>query len=100
MQKFDGENCIAIYLCHFYPNSIKVIKSRRRGRAGHVARVERGESYVGFEGENLIERNYFQELGMDGRLIRTRRLKKQDGRILSGLIWLYFLIGAGLCDHS
>jgi len=58
-----------------------------------------GESYVGFEEEKLIERNYFQELSMDGRLIRKRRLKIWDGWIFSGLIWLYFLIGAGLCDH-
>jgi hypothetical protein len=70
-----------IYLLYFYPNSSKVIKSRRRSWAGHVARLGRGESYVGFEGEKLIERNYFQELGMDGRLIRKRRLKKQDSRI-------------------
>jgi hypothetical protein len=61
--------------------------------------VGRGEIYVGLEGEKLIERNNFQKLGMDGRLIRKLRLKKQDGRILSGFIWLYFLIGTGLCDH-
>jgi hypothetical protein len=76
---YNGEN----YLWYFYPNSSKVIKSRRRGWAGHVARLGRGKSYVGFEGEKPIERNCFQELGMDGRLIRKRRLKKQDGRILS-----------------
>jgi hypothetical protein len=88
-----------IHLCYFYPSSSKVIKSWRRCWAWHVARVGRGENYVRFEGEKLIERNYFQELGMDGRLIRKRRLKKQDGRILSGFIWFHFLIGAGLCDH-
>jgi hypothetical protein len=92
---YNGE----IYLWYFYPNSSKVIKSRRRGWAWLVARLGRGESYVGFEGEKLIERNYSQELDMGGRLKRKRRLKKQDGRILSGFIWLCFLIGAGLCDH-
>jgi len=92
---YNGE----IYHWYFYPNCIKVIKSRRTGWAGHVARVWSGESYVGFEGEKLIERNCFQELGMDGRLIRKRRWKKQHGWILSGFIWFYFLIGAGLCDH-
>jgi len=92
---YNGE----IYLWYFHPNSSKVIKSRRRGWAGHVARVWGGESHVGFEEETLIERNYFQELGMDGRLIRKQRLKKQDGWICSGLIWFYFLIGAGPCDH-
>lgn len=69
------------------------------GLAGHVAWVGRGESYVVFEGKKLKERNYLQGLGVDGRLIGKGRLKKQDGRILSGFIWLYFLIGAGLCDH-
>lgn len=92
---YNGEIC----LWYFYPNSSTVIKSRRRGLAGHVAQVGRGDIYVGFEGEKLIERNYFQELDMDGWLIRKRRLKKQNGRILSGFIWLYFLIGAGICDH-
>lgn len=92
---YNGE----IYLWYFYPNSSNVIKSRRRDWAGHVARVWGGEIYVGFEGEKLIEIKYFQELGMDGKLIRKQRLKKQDGWILVDSSGSYFLIGAGLCDH-
>lgn len=71
---YNGE----IYLCYFYPNSSKVIKSRRRGWVGHVARVGKGESYVGFEGEKLIERNYFQR-ARHGRKVNTETEVEETG---------------------
>jgi len=38
------------------PNIVRVIKSRRMGWAGHVARMGIGEAYIGFWWGNLRER--------------------------------------------
>jgi hypothetical protein len=38
------------------PNIVRVIKSRRKRWAGHVARMGRGEPYTGFWWGNLRER--------------------------------------------
>ena len=39
------------------PNIFRMIKSRRISWAGHVARLGRGEAYIGFWWGNLRERN-------------------------------------------
>jgi hypothetical protein len=39
------------------PNIVRMMKSRRMGWAGHVARIGRGEAYTGFWWGNLRERN-------------------------------------------
>ena len=37
---------------YFSPNIVRVIKSRKMRRAGHVARIGRGEAYAEFLWEN------------------------------------------------
>jgi len=42
------------------PNIVRVIKSRRMGWAGHVARMREGESCTGFWLGNLRERDHWE----------------------------------------
>jgi len=51
------------------PNIVRVIKSRRMRRAGHVTRMERGEAYTGFWWGNLREKDHLGDPGVDGRII-------------------------------
>jgi hypothetical protein len=51
------------------PKIIRVIKSRKMRRAGHVARTGRGEAYTGFWWGNLRERDHLENPGIDGMII-------------------------------
>jgi len=51
------------------PNIVRVIKSRRKGWAGHVARMGRGEAYTGFWWGNLKIRDRLGDQGLDGSII-------------------------------
>ena len=51
------------------PNIFRVIKSRRMGWTGRVARMGRVEVYTSFWWGNLKERDYLEERGVDGRII-------------------------------
>jgi hypothetical protein len=48
------------------PNIIRVIKLRRMGRVGNVARIVREEVHTGFWWGNLRERDRFEDPGVDG----------------------------------
>jgi hypothetical protein len=50
------------------PNIVRVIKARRLRRAGHVARMGRGEVFTGFwlGGPNV--RDHCEDLGVGGRI--------------------------------
>ena len=62
------------------PITIPVIKSKRKGSPGHVARIE-GRRCAGFRWGNL------KTLGAGGRVI-LEILKKQDGKAWARLVWL------------
>jgi hypothetical protein len=59
-----------LYDLHSSPNIFGVIKSRRMRWAGYVARMKEKRGYTGFWWENVRERDYFGEPGVDGRIIR------------------------------
>ena len=51
------------------PNIVRVLKSRRMGWEGHVARMGRGDAYTGFWWGNLRERDHLGDPDVDGRII-------------------------------
>jgi hypothetical protein len=49
----------------YSPNIIRVIKLRRIGEVGHVARMVREEVHTGLWWENLGKRDYLEDPGVD-----------------------------------
>jgi hypothetical protein len=71
-EKVTGEwrklrNC-ELSALYCFPNSIRTIESGVKW-AGNVARTLRSEVHTGFWCGNLIERDHFEELGVDRRII-------------------------------
>jgi hypothetical protein len=50
------------------PNIVRMIKSRRVRWAGHVARMGRGEMFIRFWLGGLKARDYWEDLGVGGRV--------------------------------
>ena len=67
-------------------NIVRVIKSRRMRRAGHVARMGRREAYIGFRWGNLRERDHLEDPGVDERIILRWIFRKWDVGAWTGLI--------------
>ena len=55
-----------LYDVYSSPNCIWVIKSRRMGWAGHVARMGTGEVYTGFLWGDLREEDHLEDPDIDG----------------------------------
>jgi hypothetical protein len=66
------------------------------GWVGYVERIGRGVLHIGFWWGNLRERDNFEYLGVDGRIILNRVLKKLFGWLWTGLIWLRIGTSGGL----
>ena len=54
---------------------------------------ERGDVYTTFLWGNLIEREHFEDPGLDGIITIRQTFRKYDGRASTGSMWLR--IGAG-----
>jgi hypothetical protein len=72
-RKLHNEELHALYSS---TNIVLVIKSRRMRWAGHVARMEMGETYTGFRWGSLRERDHWGDSGLDGRIILRWIFKK------------------------
>jgi hypothetical protein len=66
---------------YFSPNIVLVIKWRRMGWAGHVARMGGGEASKGFWSGNLRERDHWGDPGVDGMIILRRIFRKWDAGV-------------------
>jgi hypothetical protein len=60
---------LILFTYYSSPNIIRVIKSRRMGWAGHVARRGKREVYTGFWWGDLREGDHSGDPGVDGRII-------------------------------
>ena len=76
------------------PNIFRVIKWRRMGLAGHVARIrDRIGTYRVFMGTSE-GRDQLEDPDVNGSIILNRFLRKWDGA-WTGLIWLGIVTGGG-----
>jgi hypothetical protein len=74
--RLHNEELIDLYSS---PNIIRVIKSRRMRRAGHVARMRKTEVHTGFWWGDLREGDNLGYPGVDVRIILNWILKKWEG---------------------
>ena len=54
---------------YYSSNIVRVIKSRRIRKAGHVQRMGRGKAYTGYRWRNLRKRGHLEDPGVEGRII-------------------------------
>ena len=67
------------------PYIVRVIKSRRMGWAGHVARIVRRGGYIGSWWGNRREGDHWGDLGIYGWIILGRISRRWDVGIWTGL---------------
>jgi len=72
-----------------------MIKPRRMRWVGRVARMGSVEVYTGFWWENLRERDYLEDTGVDGRIILRWIFRKWNVGTWTESIWLMIGTGGG-----
>jgi carbohydrate-selective porin OprB len=72
----------------FSPSAIKIIKSREMRWAGHVARMGRGGTGIGYWRESQRESDNYNDLDISGSTIPGCMFKQYIGVVWAGLIWL------------
>jgi hypothetical protein len=77
------------------PNTVQVIKWKRMGWAGHVARMGEREVHTGFLWGYLRQGDHLGDPGVDVRIILKWIFKKCDGA-WTGVSWLRIGTGGGL----
>ena len=77
------------------PNIVRVIKSRRMGRAGHVARIGEERGCIGSWWGNRRERDHWGDLGVDDWIILGWISRRWDVGIWTGLGWTRIETGGG-----
>jgi hypothetical protein len=70
------------------PKIIRVIKSRKKRWAGHVARMVKGELFTGFCFGGLKGRGHWTDLGVGGRITLRWTLGKLGSMGQTGFGWL------------
>jgi hypothetical protein len=58
-----------LHSLYYLPNIVRVSKARRMRSTGHVARMGRGEVFTGFRLGCPKARDYWEDLGVCGRII-------------------------------
>jgi hypothetical protein len=86
-----------LYLGDLYcsPNIVRVIKSRKKGWAGHVACMGEERRCIGSWWGTRRERDHWEDLGVDGWLILRWISKWWDVGIWTGLGWPRIETGGG-----
>ena len=77
------------------PNIVLVIKSRRTGWAGHVARMGEVRRCIGSWWENRREGDHWGDLGLDGWIILGWISRRWNVGIWTGLGWPRIETGGG-----
>jgi hypothetical protein len=85
-----------LYNLYSSPSIISVMKSRRMRWVGHVARMEEMRNVYCVLVGNPEEKDNLEGTGVDERIILKWILKKYDGRVWTGFIWLRIRAGSGL----
>jgi hypothetical protein len=68
-----------LYDLHSSSNIIRVIKSRRMRWAGHVERMRERRGAYRFWWGNLRDRDHFENLGVNGRVMLKWIFKQKNG---------------------
>ena len=80
---------------YFSPNIVRVIKSRRMGWAGHVARMGEERGCIGSWWGNRREGDQWGDLGIVGWIILRRISRRWDVGMWTGLGWAMIETGGG-----